>query len=98
MNYNKEEFADPRRFMPERWISDDAAYLKRLDEVHSTFSNGSRSCIGRNLALAEIYITIAHFVRKFKPEYPVQADLDIKEVFGVVMNKPVKIAFREADS
>jgi cytochrome P450 len=61
MNYNDATFPNPHAFIPTRWISDDAAYLRKLDEVTAPFSKGSRSCIGRKLALAEI------IARRFKP-------------------------------
>jgi len=95
MNYNEEAFGNPRSFIPTRWISDDAAYLKRLEDVAAPFSKGSRSCIGRNLALAEIYITMACVARRFRPVKVIDHDLKTKETFGVVTKTPIRILFEE---
>ena len=95
MNYNERVFPNPRSFIPERWISNDAAYLKKLEDVAAPFSKGSRSCIGRNLATAEIYITMASVARRFKPVQVIDHDLKLKETFGVVAESPVRILFEE---
>lgn len=95
MNYNEEVFTNPRSFIPTRWISDDAAYLKRLEEVAAPFSKGSRSCIGRNLALAEIYISMAYVARRFKPVQVIDQELKTKETFGLIAETPIRILFEE---
>lgn len=95
MNYNEAAFENPRSFIPTRWLSDDAAHLKKLEEVAAPFSKGSRSCIGRNLALAEIYIAMAYVARRFKPVQVIDRDLKLKETFGVVVESPIRILFEE---
>ncbi|EXJ53868.1 hypothetical protein A1O7_09204 [Cladophialophora yegresii CBS 114405] len=55
-------FLDPFSFKPERWLEPNADELER----HMvSFSRGSRSCIGMNLAYAELYATFAHLARRF---------------------------------
>ncbi|MCJ1349017.1 hypothetical protein MMC31_007252 [Peltigera leucophlebia] len=62
-----EIFPDPESFKPERWI-------RATEQGHNltrflvSFSKGSRNCLGINLAYAELYITIAAFVRRFDME------------------------------
>ncbi|RDA91545.1 hypothetical protein CP533_4373 [Ophiocordyceps camponoti-saundersi (nom. inval.)] len=60
-------FPDPERYDPERWIraSNKGDHLKRY---LTSFSKGSRSCIGINLAYMELFLTIAHLVRRFDLE------------------------------
>ena len=46
---NAEIFADPKTFMPERWLApggDDAETVDRLDKWLVTFTKGSRQCLG----------------------------------------------------
>ncbi|KAM3076084.1 hypothetical protein ACMFMG_006399 [Clarireedia jacksonii] len=59
-------FPDPKSFIPERWL--DPAERKRLEKYLIPFGRGSRSCLGINLAYAEIYITVAKLVEGFDLE------------------------------
>jgi cytochrome P450 len=47
-------FEDPMTFWPQRWLED-----KSLEKYLVPFSRGTRSCVGINLAYAELYLTIA---------------------------------------
>jgi len=47
-------FPAASHFRPERWIED-----PRLDRYQVAFCKGSRSCLGKHLALAELYIVLA---------------------------------------
>jgi cytochrome P450 len=54
---------DARRFNPARWLNDDA---KELEKYLVTFSKGARQCLGINLAYAEITLTLAMLVNRFR--------------------------------
>ena len=54
--------ADAKEFNPDRWLGEGG---KHLETYLVTFSKGLRSCIGQNLAFAEIYITLAMLFRNF---------------------------------
>ncbi|KAF2842833.1 putative cytochrome P450 [Patellaria atrata CBS 101060] len=56
-------FPSPDRFIPERWLEPGAK--ARLEPWLLTFGKGTRSCIGTNLAYAEMYTTIATVFRRF---------------------------------
>ncbi|KAL1989053.1 hypothetical protein VTN96DRAFT_5816 [Rasamsonia emersonii] len=58
-------FENPDAFNPERWLD---AKGKDLDKWLVAFSRGPRSCLGVNLAWAELYICFAHVFRKFDIE------------------------------
>ncbi|KAF9019732.1 cytochrome P450 [Hymenopellis radicata] len=58
-------FPDPLAFKPERWMGPDS---QGLDKHLIVFSRGPRSCLGINLAWCELYLTLAHLVRKFDME------------------------------
>ncbi|KAK3940293.1 Pisatin demethylase [Diplogelasinospora grovesii] len=66
---------DADEFRPERWLQnegeDDEAYKARLQKWNAadlTFGNGSRVCIGRNLALVEVYKIVATLVSRYEVE------------------------------
>ena len=63
LNYNEEIFLDALVYRPERWIVDEktAVTAEQVARAHSSFhpfSAGPDSCIGKNLALMELMITI----------------------------------------
>lgn len=57
-------FPEPTEFRPERWI-EAAAQGGRLDKYLVSFGRGSRSCVGINLAYAELYLAMGSVVRRF---------------------------------
>ena len=91
MNYNDTIFPSPQLFSPDRWMSDDEETVRLMNATTAPFSKGSRGCIGKNLALAEIYLTIAITIRRFKLAQVIDEDLKIREVFGVIFDNPVRM-------
>ncbi|KAJ5689940.1 hypothetical protein N7462_004332 [Penicillium macrosclerotiorum] len=81
-------FPEPERFNPERWVQagEKGEYLNRFIVA---FTKGSRQCLGINLAYAEIYMTLAHIVRRFDmaPYETTTADLKMYRELGVAMPK-----------
>lgn len=50
---------DALEFRPERWLTSDAAALKRYQQVLDlAFAGGKSACLGKNLALMELHKTI----------------------------------------
>ena len=66
---NEELFPQPRTFRPERWLGSEG---KRLDRFQVAFNRGTRSCVGMNLARAELFMILAAVFRQF--------DVDVSEV------------------
>ncbi|TKA81274.1 hypothetical protein B0A49_00228 [Cryomyces minteri] len=64
MHLDPELFPEPYRFDPDRWIRA-AERGERLEKYVVPFSKGSRACIGLHLASAELYLGIAHMIRRF---------------------------------
>ena len=58
-------FHDPEAFRPERWLAESPGDLREMERNFFPFSRGSRSCIGSNLAHAELNLTLAHLFRRF---------------------------------
>ncbi|KAL1982523.1 hypothetical protein VTN96DRAFT_1248 [Rasamsonia emersonii] len=79
MNRSKEIFGDDAdEWKPERWIASNEEEKERISTMNSlltTFGMGSRSCVGKNIALVEVHKFIAQFLRHFdadvvNPERP----------------------------
>lgn len=66
---NEELFPEPGTFRPERWLGSEG---KRLDRFQVAFNRGTRSCVGMNLARAEIFMIIGAVFRQF--------DFDVSQV------------------
>ncbi|KAI0888399.1 cytochrome P450 [Annulohypoxylon maeteangense] len=64
-HHNEDIFPDSYSFKPERWL--DAENRKQLDRGMFAFSKGSRSCLGMNLALCEIYVALAALTLRVFP-------------------------------
>jgi cytochrome P450 len=56
-------FAQPLDFIPERWSSRPELVLQK--GAYIPFGNGAYACIGKQLALMELRLTIADLVSKF---------------------------------
>ncbi|KID72479.1 Cytochrome P450 family protein, partial [Metarhizium brunneum ARSEF 3297] len=54
-------FPDPLSFQPERWLDDG----DRLEKHLTVFGGGTRSCLGKALALAEMYLVLAKLFRQW---------------------------------
>lgn len=57
---NEEIFPDPWSFRPERWFGAEGTERRKYA---MTFNKGGRSCIGINLAYAELFLMVAAVVR-----------------------------------
>ncbi|KAK8052037.1 hypothetical protein PG993_003422 [Apiospora rasikravindrae] len=87
MHTDASVFPDPMRFKPERWVGE---YDPKMDRNFVPFTKGSRSCLGINLAWAEMYIATAAL---FGPGGPKMAlyetdESDIKIVRDYIMGFP----------
>ncbi|KAF9257284.1 cytochrome P450 [Marasmius fiardii PR-910] len=54
-------FPEPDKFIPERWLGNDAP---QLEKYLVAFSKGPRICLGINLAWCELYLIFANIFRK----------------------------------
>lgn len=66
MHDNPELFPKPEVFDPDRWLKADSE--RRLGKYLVNFSKGTRSCLGMNLAKAEIVLTLAAVFHRFDME------------------------------
>jgi cytochrome P450 len=61
-------FADPERFLPERWEDGLEGRLPRFAYV--PFGGGQRQCIGQSFAVMEATLILAAILRRFRLELP----------------------------
>ncbi|KAJ5159394.1 uncharacterized protein N7482_006398 [Penicillium canariense] len=67
VHMNEEIYPEPRKFKPERWLSAEKQG-RPLEKYFVPFLQGARDCMGKNLAYAELYVTVALLVRRFDME------------------------------
>ncbi|OBS28430.1 hypothetical protein FPOA_02368 [Fusarium poae] len=66
MNFSKELWGDDAAdFKPDRWLGEGG---KGLDTNMCSFSKGLRSCLGQNLAFAELHYILAYLFAKYDIE------------------------------
>ena len=65
MHRNQDTFPSPDTFDPTRWTDPDQAVVRAREKCLVPFSRGSRMCIGQNLALCELYVTLGTLFRRF---------------------------------
>lgn len=78
MHRNKEVFGDDVDvFRPERWLVDETkdkdqeeARIKEMTGTMLQFGMGSRTCIGKNISLLEIYKLVPSLLRRFEVSLP----------------------------
>lgn len=66
MHRNTEAFPSPDIFDPSRWTRTDPNTFRTREKCLVSFSRGSRTCIGQNLALCELYVTLGTLFRRFE--------------------------------
>lgn len=64
-------FKDPEKFVPDRWLGEEAAGLEKWLVA---FSKGPRSCLGLNLAWCELYYLFAGLVRRYDMKVDVKME------------------------
>lgn len=68
LHHNPRYWVRPEEFLPERWLVSEGDPLYPVKDAWRPFEKGPRSCIGQELAIAELKIILALTVREFKIE------------------------------
>lgn len=87
-----ENFRDPDKFAPERWLGDER-YKDDRKKALQAFSVGPRNCIGMNLAYAEMRIILARLLWNFDMELCEESKdwVDGMKVFMIYQRKPLMV-------
>ncbi|KAF2653981.1 cytochrome P450 [Lophiostoma macrostomum CBS 122681] len=86
--YDPNIFPDPMKFDPSRWLPENPE-LQNLNQHYAPFGRGSRMCVGWNMAMAEMYMTIATIFRRFDLElYDTVRERDIDLVRDCFLQEP----------
>jgi len=64
--------AHVNEYIPERWLDCSKEKRKEMDSSMFQFGAGSRTCIGKNISLLEIYKLVPTFLTRFEVSYVVQ--------------------------
>ncbi|XP_062226078.1 indole-2-monooxygenase-like [Phragmites australis] len=88
---------DAEEFVPERFLGDGSAAdvsFKGNDFRFLPFSAGRRMCPGMNFGMATVELMLANLMHRFDWELPAgmeTRDVDMSEVFGVVVHRKEKL-------
>lgn len=81
LHFNEKAFPNPKAFVPERWLhaSED------MSRDWMPFGKGARACMGRHLALMQLYIATAAIVRSgvLDGASTVKTEIEFKEWYNV---------------
>ena len=82
-HFNREEWIEPNKFIPERYDSNSKYFLKpnsdkpRSHYAYAPFSQGPRSCPGRSIAMLELKVILIYILCKM--DYTIDQELLDKE-------------------
>lgn len=68
--HDPEVFPNPDQFEPERWLDASEEQLKMMEQSFFAFGGGSRTCIGRHIAIMEMAKLIPEILRRFELSLP----------------------------
>ena len=89
-HHSEEFFPEPEKFMPERFLKENAANI--LPYTFRAFGAGNRVCIGQRFAMNEMKICMARLLHKFKLEWSPESKLDFnKGSFFLLSFNEVKV-------
>ncbi|EMD86820.1 hypothetical protein COCC4DRAFT_63008 [Bipolaris maydis ATCC 48331] len=84
---NPEIFPNPLKFAPERWV-EAAEQGIPLNKWLTSFTKGSRQCLGIGLAHAELYLTFARVIRNFDMDLRNTTADDVSIGSVLIMGQP----------
>ncbi|KAK0670159.1 cytochrome P450 [Cercophora samala] len=83
---------DAEAFKPERWLGDDEKHRAEMEAANFVFSMGPRVCLGKEIAIMEMYKVLPEIVRRF--DFDVVSAGRYVDRGGVAFNKDLKLRVR----
>jgi cytochrome P450 len=81
IHHMEELFPDSKRFWPERWLTQEAKE-KNLERYMVSFTAGGRQCLGKDLAHAELYLSLSAIWRRWgSTSYREEGDQGVFELY-----------------
>ena len=82
-------FVEPQRFWPERWTRETSEKSVTDPYASLPFGHGKRSCVGRRLAEAQMYM----FLCKVLPAFRLYADQQVEMIMRLLgtVDQPVRL-------
>ncbi|KAF4340980.1 cytochrome P450 monooxygenase oxidoreductase, partial [Fusarium beomiforme] len=65
LQHDPKVYKDPEAFIPERWLTEDAELLSRMENSFLAFGAGSRTCVGKNISLMEMHKVVPQLLRRY---------------------------------
>jgi len=88
-----DNFTDPDKFLPERWLRGHEARHNADSFANIPFGHGARACIGQRFAKLELFTLMAKIVQNYKMDYVGDGELGIKTRLVTVPDRQIKIRF-----
>ncbi|KAJ4865711.1 cytochrome p450 domain-containing protein [Trichoderma breve] len=91
-HHNEEVFPDSNVFRPERWLDIEEAQRRRMESSLTSFSKGSRVCLGMNLAYCNLFLSVVALTLRVFPRtklYETGID-DVKYDYDLFVPMPKK--------
>ncbi|KAJ3548663.1 hypothetical protein NM208_g904 [Fusarium decemcellulare] len=64
--HDPDVFPNPEEFEPERWLDASEEHQKMMDQSFFAFGAGTRTCIGRHIAIMEMAKLVPEILRRFE--------------------------------
>jgi cytochrome P450 len=90
-NTSDNNFKDPQRFRPERWLNDERKEINPF--VLLPFGHGNRMCAGRRFAQLQLEMVIAHIVRAYYLKMQPKDEIGLEFSFMVIPDRQIQIEF-----
>ncbi|RDW67206.1 uncharacterized protein DSM5745_09072 [Aspergillus mulundensis] len=100
IHHNEEIFGvEPDVFRPERWVEAEPEQRKKMEGMLCAFGFGGRVCLGKDVALLELYKVVAVLVKEYEMTLAdVEKDMTITWGNMVCVDMEVRIATRRRES
>ncbi|GFG33574.1 hypothetical protein Cfor_03469, partial [Coptotermes formosanus] len=84
VHMDPEQWPEPERFNPERFLTDDGQFYK--PEAFIPFQTGKRMCVGEELARMLLFLFGATIIHRFNVQAPEGVTIDLEGDCGMMLN------------